>query len=124
MTVMFDYATLVSARQHMGREAQWAEVEAGDLIVGRPIWMAIEEQVEAGETTWSEVAEKLGFINVRQRSKGCKGDSSRLKRRLGLIPDTTKRPGGGGRRCNLYCSRNLACAVIRALELWPVDFDL
>lgn len=77
--------------------------------------------VESGETTWSELARHCGYRCERSRGRG---DGSGLRRRLGIVPYSSNHRGAG----KIYIARTIpydvACSLVRALSLDPVDFDL
>ena len=75
-----------------------------------PIRTAVVEAVARGEHTYSGLARALGWTG--------RGDVSRLKRRLGLAPDTNPR------RRSRTMRRDIAVAVVNALGRDPVDFQL
>jgi hypothetical protein len=82
-----------------------------------PLREAFLERVESGEMSVSDIAIAAGFINAG------KPDTTQLKRRLGLKPDSERH-----RKGRVYQSRphdlidsDIAGRICRALGLMPVE---
>ena len=95
-------------------------VSFGEVPNG-PIAQAALRKVESGEMTWSDICRSLGWVD-----KNNGADTSRLRRRLGLVGQTK---GGGSRnrkelRLMTGMRYETAVEIVRALGLDPVDFDL
>jgi hypothetical protein len=80
------------------------------------ICLAALDAIEAGET-WTSLCYRIGWIEPRGIA-----ETSRLKRRLGLMSIPRRRPSLS------MCSRGLryetALTLIEALNLDPMDFGL
>lgn len=98
-----------------------------ELLPVEPFARAASEAVSKGRFNWSELARGMGYL------KGGSGDTSRLKRRLGLMaysPAGEHESRGRARpsRSRYYTTSVIpyhdACALVRVLGYDPVDFDL
>ena len=85
-----------------------------------PIREAVEHAVASGDYTYSSICRSLGW--TRKRVKGGIGDTSRLKRGVGLLP--SKDSSGN---CTVF-TRTMrydnAVRVVRAIDRDPVEFGL
>lgn len=75
----------------------------------------VREAVEQSGLTWSEVADRLGWVSAG------KPDTSRLQRRLGVIPTTG---GRGPAKVTKTIRPDIAAAILRAIDVDPVDVGL
>lgn len=82
---------------------------------------ALQRLVEESGLSLYEVAARMGFRDHRGMV-----DSSRLRRRLGLkaVYSRYERPGGPAIKAQERTTIQTAVAVVRALDLDPVDVGL
>ncbi len=75
------------------------------------IRLAVIEYLAEYEITWTDFAKELGLF-----THGTKGDSTRLRRMLGIIPTN-------GKRTQSLSYRN-AVKLVRAIGRMPVEFKI
>lgn len=90
----------------------WSNVR--ELVPVEPIAAAVLQEIADRELSLSEVALWLGWVNSSTGS----GDTSRVCRRLGLIP---ARPNEPPQR---FITRRMAAEFCRVLNIWPCDVGL
>lgn len=95
-------------------------IAEGEWVPNAPIREAVRRAIGKGEVNWHELSVRLGWS--REHGGYTHGDTSRLKRRLGIMPNTAAR--GYERYYSEYIRYELACAIIRALDLDPVDYGV
>jgi hypothetical protein len=97
--------------------------ERADRVPVAPIRDAVLEALQRGELeSFSELALLMGYPK-----RGGGGDTSRVRRMLGLMkPWGGHRPGGGAYapRFNDSIGYENAVAIVRAIGRMPVEFDL
>ncbi len=102
-----------------------------DRIDNAPLAAAAERAVERGYTSWTELANELGYVRKQRRggaypsgqSLGVHGDSTRLRRKLGLIANHSGVNSNGGKAYSVVktIDYELAVQLTGLLHLDPVD---
>jgi hypothetical protein len=89
-----------------------------EFVPNAPIREAVERAIALGELeSFGELARRLGYGS----------DSSRVRRLLGITKSWGGRRALGGAKppkCSTSMSYENAVAVVRAINRFPVDFDL
>lgn len=94
-----------------------------DPVNVAPIREAVLEVIRSGQMDYSEIATRAGLVNPRNG----KPDTSRLQRRLGLRPEVPSRKNGrvyGAGPPHGLINYDVAVAIVRAINGWPVEFNL
>ena len=94
-----------------------------DRLPVAPFRRGAEEAVDSGLFTWSELAHNMGYHRQNGRPGG---DTTRLRRRLGILPYSQSRRAG--RKAPTYFAQTIhydvACLLVEALGVDPVDFGV
>lgn len=93
-------------------------VAASELYDNRPFAELCERRVAQGET-WSHLAIFCGWKNPQYG-----GDTSKIKRKLGLLEIRNKRINGGLPFRQKQISYDVALLIVKACNADPVDFGL
>ena len=117
--------TVAALAYHSGRAtdvhvstlaAELRSLDRGAFVLSRCLREAAQRAVARGEVSWSQLALRCGHTHAVHGGHQC-GDTSWLKRRLGIMPDTST-----GRTTPWIRSETLAL-IARALGVDPVSVE-
>lgn len=94
-----------------------------DRVPVGPLRERYHELLGSGRYTQEQIAMNAGYVRRQRNSQ--RGDTQRLKRKLGINPTTSRKWVGGRRVSYSYVQENLslgeAARLAEALELDPVE---
>lgn len=84
----------------------------------QPFRELCEKTIREQDITWSTLAQRAGYSHARA------GDTSALRRAVGVLPESDQRTRQGKRAFRRKISYELAVKIVKACDAYPVDYGV